>query len=101
MSKTYTSKSNANRAARKAGLPESAVSCDAAGLYSVNFPVAVDGVDGPGQDDVPVVQVEAAAVDAVVLLACADGDYGLCRASDENVQQHLKENYPPALDYRN
>ena len=80
MSKTYTSKSNANRAARKAGLPETAVSCDAAGLYSVNFPVVAEGVDGPGQDDVPTRQIEATAA-PLVMLASSDDDYGLCLAS--------------------
>ena len=55
--KTYSSKSNATRAARNAGLPASAVTPGADGTFTLTVPVALDGVDGPPTDDLPVVQL--------------------------------------------
>lgn len=48
--KTYTTKSNAARAARNAGLPASAVTPGEDGTFTLAAPVAVDGVDGPPAD---------------------------------------------------
>ena len=55
--KTYTTKSNAARAARNAGLPASAVTPGEDGTFTLAVPVAIDGVDGPPADDLPVVQL--------------------------------------------
>lgn len=64
MTKTYTTRSNALRAARKAGLPDDAAQPNTDGSYTVAFSMVeaftTDGIDPPAQDDVPVVEVEPA-----------------------------------------
>lgn len=83
--KTFCNKSNATRAAKK--IEGSVVEQNDAGEWIVRLPVAIEGVDEPAQDDVPVVSVEH--VDApvgAVLLASEDGDYGLVRADDADQQ---------------
>lgn len=66
MTKSFSKKSNAIRAARAAGLPDVAAVPGQNGLWIVSFAVPSDGVDELASDDVPVVQIEAIAEPAPV-----------------------------------